>query len=103
MRRASSASICGAIVGSSLCSFSVGLRVAFSPPAPTNTMRLMRSGISVARWPDTMPPNEKPVRKNCWSLGSSSLTACSTQCVTDQTSRTSSGGSLSPSPGMSAA
>ncbi len=40
---------------------------------------------------------------NCLSLGSSSFIACSTQCVTDQTSRTSSGGSLSPRPGMSAA
>ena len=37
------------------------------------------------------------------SAGSSAFIAVSTQRVTDQTSRTSSGGSLSPRPGMSAA
>ena len=81
-----------------------GLRVAFRPPAPTKTMRLMRSCISVARWPDTMPPKEKPVMARTagpWAAAPS--TAVFTQCVTDQTSRTSSGGSLSPRPGRSAA
>ena len=67
------------------------------------TMRRMRGSNSVAIWPATMPPKEKPVMAKVLSAGSSAFIAVSTQCVTDQTSRTSSGGSLSPSPGMSAA
>ena len=54
-------------------------------------------------WPATMPPKEKPVTKNGLSWGSSSFIACSTQWATDQMSFTSSGGSLSPRPGRSAA
>ena len=80
-----------------------GLRVAFSPPAPTMTMRLMRCSNSVAMWPATMPPKEKPVMAKGSPGGSRPSIAVFTQRVTDQTSRTSSGGSLSPRPGRSAA
>ena len=101
--RASAASVSGGISGSSLCSFGPGLRVALRPPAPTSAMRSMRSSNRVAIWPETMPPNEKPAMAKRLSFGSSSFIAASTQCVTDQMSFTSSGGSLSPSPGRSAA
>ncbi len=104
LRRASAAKVSAGISGKACGSFGPGSRVALSVVAPHHD-DAADAGLEQRRDMTGHHAAEREAGDGERLVGWQQLffIAVSTQCVTDQTSRTSFGGSLSPRPGMSAA